>query len=120
VITGTKDNENKDITVSTEESSIMIAEKDGELAAFEDRNGDGTFETNIVSSGNSKIDQTIVASISSSNMDVGNTAIITATAKTDNMSYISRDINVAVVDEFGTVTAIAAGKTTIKITADGN
>ena len=120
VITGTKDNENKDITVSTEESSIMIAEKDGELAAFEDRNGDGTFETNIVSSGNSKIDQTIVASISSSNIEVGNTAIITATAKTDKMSYISSDTNVAVVDEFGTVTAIAPGKTTITITADGN
>src|SRR5699024_8973802 len=38
----------------------------------------------------------------------------------DKMSYISSDTNVAVVDEFGTVTAIAPGKTTITITADGN
>ena len=63
-----------------------------------------------------KAKQTISASISPSNIQVGKTAQITASAKT-GMSYSSSDTKVAAVSASGVVTAKAVGTATITVTA---
>ena len=47
-VTATDGEKTEEIKVSSGEESILITEKDGQLSALEDQNGDGTYETQII------------------------------------------------------------------------
>lgn len=64
-------------------------------------------------------DQTLSADISTSNIQVGKTAQINVSAKTD-VSYSSSDANIATVSDSGVITGNAVGTATITVTANAS
>ena len=123
----TYDGKAKQPTVTVKDGSTTLTSGKDYEVTYADNTDAGTAKVTITGKGDytgsvtkeftiQKANQTLSASISPSNIQVGKTAQITASAKTD-VSYSSSDTKVAAVSASGVVTAKAVGTATITVTA---
>ena len=123
----TYDGKAKQPTVTVKDGSTTLTSGKDYDVTYADNTDAGTAKVTITGKGDytgsvtkeftiQKAKQTISASISPSNIQVGETAQITASAKT-NVSYSSSDAKVAAVSASGVVTGKAVGTATITVTA---
>ena len=121
------DGKAKQPTVTVKDGSTTLTSGKDYDVTYADNTDAGTAKVTITGKGGysgsvtkeftiQKAKQTISASISPSNIQVGRTAQITASAKTD-VSYSSSNAKVAAVSASGVVTAKAVGTATITVTA---
>ena len=123
----TYDGKAKQPTVTVKDGSTTLTSGKDYEVTYADNTDAGTAKVTITGKGDysgsvtkeftiQKANQTLSASISASSIQVGKTAQITASAKTD-VSYSSSDAKVAAVSASGVVTAKAVGTATITVTA---
>ena len=126
----TYDGKAKQPTVTVKDGDTTLTSGKDYEVTYADNIDAGTAKVTITGNGDysgtvtkeftiQKANQALSASISPSNIQVGETAQITASAKTD-VSYSSSDTKVAAVSASGVVTAKAVGTVTITITANAS
>ena len=123
----TYDGKAKQPTVTVKDGDTTLTSGKDYEVTYADNTDAGTAKVTITGKGDysgsvtkeftiQKANQTLSASISASSIQVGRTAQITASAKTD-VSYSSSNAKVAAVSASGVVTAKAVGTATITVTA---
>ena len=123
----TYDGKAKQPTVTVKDGSTTLTSGKDYDVTYADNTDAGTAKVTITGKGDysgtvtkeftiQKANQTLSASISASSIQVGKTAQITASAKTD-VSYSSSNAKVAAVSASGVVTGKAVGTATITVTA---
>ncbi len=120
-ILGKNDTETKELTINTEEDTVLLKEKNNNLAAYTDTDKNGTYDTLIAES-----DVVLVTDVSLNKKDtalkIAETTTLTAAitpenATNKNVSWTSSDEKVAAVKD-DVVTALAEGKAAITVTTE--